>query len=491
MPATIDYDYLCRLREANPAWRLLCAESAPLALSFFNSAFIEPNVREMAESDLAEKLDDMLYSLREEHGENKFPRPAKEYIREWAESEKGWLRRFYREEGDEPFVDLTPSVEKAVSWVKSLEQNVFVGTESRLKIIFELLRQITEETNEDRAARIAALEKRRQEIDAEIERIKGGADYLLGDTAVRERFQQFASMARELLSDFREVEFNFRALDRDIRKRIARSTSPKGELLDGILGSADQIEESDQGKSFSAFMDFLRSSSRREEFDAMLEKTFKIKAIAASDYDKSLERIYDAWLEASRHTLVTRRMISAQLRRYLDGRVWLENRRIFELIGNITRTALENPARAALISMEMDEPGINVDLLMERPLFVPPSKSTVVSDNIEVAEDALSDDALFDTFYVDEEALAEHIDKALFGRVQASLGQVVEMFPIRQGLAELLGYLGLAAASESAFVDESSEEVISWVTEAGSTKSARLPRVVFAKAGGGSWQAER
>ncbi len=490
MAAKIDYSYLVSLRRNNPAWRLLCAESAPLALSFFNSAFIEENVREMAETDLAEKLEDELYRLRDELGEEEFPRPAREYIREWSEPEKGWLRRFYREGDDEPFIDLTPSVEKAVSWVKSLEQNVFVGTESRLKIIFELLRQITEETNEDRASRIEALEKRKAEIDAEIECVKGGKDYLLDDTAVRDRFQQFASMARELLSDFREVEFNFRALDRDIRKRIAISSSPKGELLDGILGSADQIEESDQGKSFSAFMDFLLSSGRREEFDAMLEKTFKIKAIAESGYDRRLERVYDAWLEASFHTRDARRMISAQLRRFLDGRAWLENRRIFELIGNITRFAAESPERAALVSMEIDEPGINVDLPMERPLFVPPSRTALLSDNIEVAEGA-DEDVLFDTFYVDEECLAQNIDEVLRGKAQASLAQVVEMFPIRQGLAEVLGYLGLAAESDSAFVDESAQEVITWITEAGAERRARLPRVVFAKAGSGAWRAAR
>jgi hypothetical protein len=39
---------------------------------------------------------------------------------------------------------------------------------------------------------------------------------LLEDTAVRDRFRQYMQLARELLADFREVEHNFRLLDRRV-----------------------------------------------------------------------------------------------------------------------------------------------------------------------------------------------------------------------------------------------------------------------------------
>ena len=61
-------------------------------------------------------------------------------------------------------------------------------------------------------------------------------------------------ISRELLSDFREVEHNFRTLDRG-RERIARGRA-KGELLEEIMGERDAIAGSDQGRSFRAFWDF-------------------------------------------------------------------------------------------------------------------------------------------------------------------------------------------------------------------------------------------
>lgn len=79
---------------------------------------------------------------------------------------------------------------------------------------------------------------------------------LLGDTALRDRFQQFTGLARELLTDFREVEHNFRMLDRRVRERIALWNGAKGDLLQDIMGERDVIADSDQGKSFRAFWDF-------------------------------------------------------------------------------------------------------------------------------------------------------------------------------------------------------------------------------------------
>ena len=68
---------------------------------------------------------------------------------------------------------------------------------------------------------------------------------LMDDTALKDRFQQFTQGARELLSDFREVEYNFRLLDRRVRERIALWEGGKGALLEQIMDERDAIAESD------------------------------------------------------------------------------------------------------------------------------------------------------------------------------------------------------------------------------------------------------
>ena len=88
-----------------------------------------------------------------------------------------------------------------------------------------------------------------------------------------------SATARELLADFRQVEDNFRLLDRELRERIAGWTGSKGELLDDVLGSRTTIAESDQGRSFHAFYDFLLSATKQAEFTELLERVQALAAI--------------------------------------------------------------------------------------------------------------------------------------------------------------------------------------------------------------------
>ena len=136
----IDFRSLEALRTHHPAWRLLRSDPAPLIASFLHRVFVVPNVRMMAEADLAEALEDELYALRDRLGVEAFPKAALDYLNGWASPEKGWLRKFYRQGSDEPQFDLTPSTEKAIAWLGTLSERSFVGTESRLLTLFELLK---------------------------------------------------------------------------------------------------------------------------------------------------------------------------------------------------------------------------------------------------------------------------------------------------------------------------------------------------------------
>ena len=140
---------------------------------------------------MVEALEDELFGLREQLGAEAFPGTAQGYLNDWAENDKGWLRKFYPSGTDEPHFDLTPATEKALAWLEGLTERAFVGTESRLLTLFELLRQMSEGSQTDPQVRIAELQKRRSDIDAEIARILAGDIPLLDDTGLKDRFQQF------------------------------------------------------------------------------------------------------------------------------------------------------------------------------------------------------------------------------------------------------------------------------------------------------------
>ena len=359
-----------------------------------------------------------------------------------------------------------------------------MGTESRLLTLFDLLKQMSEGSEADPAKRIAELQKKRAEIDAEIARVQSGDVPLLDDTALKDRFQQFTQGARELLTDFREVEHNFRQLDRRVRERIALWEGSKGALLEDIMGEREAIADSDQGKSFRAFWDFLLSSRRQEELTALLDRVLALPAVAHLNPDARTRRVHYDWMEAGEHTQRTVAALSQQLRRFLDDQAWLENRRIMDILHGIESKALAlRDAPAPSNVMEMAQASADIALPMERPLFTP-SVQPVIADLVLQAGDEDIDPAkLFDQVFVDAARLTRHIRHALQDRAQITLAELVASQPLQQGLAELVAYLQLGSASFSTVVDEDRPEPIHWQTLATDgqtiTRSARLPRVIF------------
>lgn len=475
------------LRDNSPAWRLLRADNAPLVLSFLHRVFVADNVRSISATELARRLDDELYALNQREagqrgGERgrRYPKAAKAYLDDWAVPEAGWLRKYYPDGTDEPHYDATPAVEKALQWLESLREREFVGTESRLNVIFELLRQIVFGTETDPSQRLAELRRQRQQIDEQIARVQAGDLPMLDETAVRDRYQQFAGTARELLADFREVEENFRKLDRQLREKIAGWHGGKGELLDDVLGSRESISGSDQGRSFQAFYDFLLSAARQEELSELLDRVHATAGIA--ERDARLRLIHYDWLDAAERTQATVRQLSEQLRRFLDDQVWFENRRVIDILRQIESRALAlRETKNIPVSMEIDAPAPAIRLPMERPLYAPVKKARITSDNVEDADEETDPSALFEQVYVDPEPLRGGIRQALRGQPRIGLAELVNRHPLQQGVAELVTYLALRDEAFAIVYDEAHRERITWSDADGRERAATLPRVTYAR----------
>jgi uncharacterized protein DUF3375 len=480
----VSSDEIAWLRANSPAWRLLRADNAPLVLSLLNQVFVEENVRSIPATELVSRLDDELYALNQ-RAPKSFPKPAKAYLDDWASPESGWLRKYYPEGTDEPHFDATPAVEKALQWVRSLGERDFVGTESRLNTIFDLLRQIVFGTETDPQARIEELKRQQRRLDDEIARIEAGDLGLLDSSGVRDRYQQFAATARELLSDFREVEDNFRKLDRQLREKITGWQGGKGELLDDVLGSRESIAGSDQGRSFQAFHDFLLSQARQEELSGLLAKVDELIG-AMAERDQRLKHVHYDWLDAARSTQATVRQLSEQLRRFLDDQVWFENRRVIDLLRVIEARALTlRDERTADFTMEVDDaPAIR--LPMERPLYTPISKARIDSGSIRPAADADETDVatLFDQVYVDPGPLRSNVRAALRRDSQVGLADLITAAPLTHGAAELVAYLSLRDDTFAIVYDESRTERVSWTGPDGRDRTATLPRVTFTRNAG-------
>ncbi len=474
----MDHADVERLRDRHPAWRLLRAVNAPLVLAFLGRFFVEDNNGATAASALAAALDDELYALNApDPAVPRYPKPATEYLEDWAHAEAGWLRRFYPVGSEEVHYDATPAFEKAYGWVTGLAVRPFVGTESRLHTAVELLRQIVHGAETDPQARLAELHKRRDAIDREIAEVESGNLTVLSPTALRDRYQQFAATARDLLSDFREVGENFRGLDRAARERIATWEGSKGGLLADLVGSRADINSSDQGRSFQAFHDFLLSEARQDELADLLARVQCMQDIAA---DRRLRTVHHDWSEAAERTQRTVRQISEQLRRFLDDQVWLENRRVLDLVRSIEGAALACRDDPPAIGLAVDQPGVGIVLPFERPLYDARPAASVESLLDPDADAEVDATALFGQPFVDQARLADNIRSAVPERSSALLSDIVDVYPLEQGAAEVVSYLALNEDDLDVAVDEGDETYIDY-THGGVDRRMRMPKVTVTR----------
>jgi hypothetical protein len=475
----MNYDEIVLLRNQHPAWALLRSNNVALVLSFLGRMFVDGNASGIRASTLVADLDEELYALNQRLGEDTFPRSASAYLDDWASPDHGWLRKYYPAGADEAHFDLAPAVEKAILWVQDLPSREFIGTESRLNTIFELLRQMVFGADDDPERRLAELKRRRAEIDEEIDRVQRGELSMLDAVSQRDRYEQFARTARELLSDFRQVEENFRGLDRTLREQIAGWSGSKGALLDEALGSRTNIAESDQGRSFQAFYDFLLSHHKQTELTDLLERLQHIEELGGQD--GRLRRIHFDWIDASERTQATVRLLSDQLRRFLDDQVWLENRRVFDLLRSIEAKALRVRSRPdRIVAMELDDSSVSINLPMERPLYRPSRRHSLETDSMEHGNDDFDSSAMLSQLYVDRDALIKRVISSLGRNDQVGLSDVVSDDPLEQGLAELVGYLSLQEPGLAVVFDEERRDQIRW--SAGEVERvADLPAVSFSR----------
>jgi hypothetical protein len=223
------------------------------------------------------------------------------------------------------------------------------------------------------------------------------------------------------------------------------------------------------------------SPESQEELSSLLEKVFSLEAVKNFSPDPRLKRIHFDWLEAGEHTQRMVAALSRQLRRYLDNKAYLENRRIIEILDSISRTALavrEEPPRGTF--MEIDDLAPRVVLPLERPLYQP-ATTVPLESHIESADGAdIDTEALFNARYVDLDRLRGNVARLLQNRGQVLLREVIEHHPLTGGLPELIGYLSLAGEEQGATFDESRQDHIAWQSESG-TRRVRMPRIIFTR----------
>ena len=398
-------------------------------------------------------------------------------MQQW--SQQGYLRRYY-DSTDEPVYELTPASENALKWLEDLTKQQFVGTHSRLLQLFSILQQLVNKTA-GQPDRIKKLEEDKRAIEEEIKKAKAGIYELADDTKLKEDYFLAEETAKRLLADFRQVEQNFRELDAETRREIIKSTLPKGKLLDDIFHKQDYLWNTDQGKSFKAFWEFLMSESMQQELEQLITRINEIPVIKRIREETVIDRIKTNLVEAGDKVNRTNDGLIEQLRKYVEQKSLLESKRILKSIESIEELLLKVKDQVDINQPLMQIEGIvKPAFFMERPPFTPPAK--VVFDGLAV-EAGLPDvdaDLLFEQFHIDLEELGRNVKSLLRHKSLVSLSEVLEVYTPTKGVAEILGYIQIASRESKHYINNStSEELTAENVETGKEFKIQAPVIIF------------
>lgn len=273
----MDYSQLIQTLNNSPSVKLLKMRSAEFFLVFVKGVFGEE--RAVGQEKLLMLLENQLDNqeiLEEDTSMERLVESndvkAKRLVKDWTD--RGFLTNYQNEEG-EIIYELSSYSNKVVDWIESLKKEDYIGTESKFKTLFSQLKELVEYSNEDREKRIELLRQRKEEIERQIERLEMGEEVeVYEDYQIEPRFNSLNKMAKELLSDFKEVDDNFKDIIKQIYQRQTDNEQKK-DLLTYIFDAYSELKNSQQGKSFYAFWEFLLSAELQKEWDELTDALYK------------------------------------------------------------------------------------------------------------------------------------------------------------------------------------------------------------------------
>lgn len=469
-----------RRMRTQPLWRLLASDSGPTVIGLLQSHLYEKE-RSLSASILFERLTRDIEELRAQ-GDG-FPQTAQAYVASWLN--EGYLERRFPAGATEEEYELSTATVEAIRFLTGIAEPHSTATESRLSLVIQQLVRLAEDTDTDKYRRIDRLMAEQVRIDIEIDAIQKGQMRVLPYESALERTREVITLADDLTGDFRRVRDQFEQLNRNLRERIMDSDGNRGEVLDSLFAGIDLIVESEAGKSFSAFWRLLTDPEQAAILEDALDSVMSRDFVDELDSKnrRFLLRLTRNLLEQGGAVHEVLQTFARSLKNFVQSREYLEQRRVNQLLKESQRAAISikdevKVTESLQYSLELTssrlqslsqwvlyDPSLQATPEQMREGDVPPIDLESVSELVAQSE-------------IDFRILKEHVRNMLEQRDQASIGDVLELFPADQGLGSVIGLLALASRHG---LKGDTVETVSWVGEDDQGRSAHIPKIYFLK----------
>ncbi|MCI2230465.1 DUF3375 domain-containing protein [Polaribacter sp. MSW13] len=485
----IESSKILKTLNTSPSVELLRLRNRDMIVEFLIKVFSKNQVVITSDKIHTQLADYLEYKKVENDEESEitvfdtYEEKAKKYILNWTN--KGFLTNYPDEQGDVYF-ELSAHSNKAIDWLANLKKEEFVGTESKFNNILNQLKELVEFTNEDTEKRIELLEEKKLEIEQQIQRIKTGEDVkVFEEFEILPRFNQINQSAKELLSDFKEVEDNFKDITKGIYRKHADGSLNKSDILEFTFDALEGLKESQQGKSFYAFWSFILNpelQSKWESLTSELYKTLEEKSIPINDpFLKGMKKhLHYSGQKVYKANDKMADKLSRIIRESESSKSELTKRVIQEIKKNLVELYSKKPN--SNISFELED-SQEINIPFERKLTFEQKEEIVYSEKPQIADEDITSSThlskLFSQSIIDKELLRKRIKNILKDKSQTTVLDVIENYGgIQKGLPELFGYIGVSKEFKHIINTDKTQCVI-FDTE--NNKQITIPEIILTK----------
>jgi len=458
-------------RQQHPAWLLLASTTGPAVLSCLQALFTEHRDGIDFETALLE----LAAVLRTQHEAGEFECKNDDCAVEAKKELRGWIKKKLIIERDGKIL-ATDALEAAMRFVDSLDNRIMTSTASRLSVVQREIENLETHLNPDQKSRVAHLERKINALEQELVDAKAGNVPILNANEAIEAIREVYNLAISLRTDFRRVEDSFRQADLLLRQSIISEQNHRGEVVDKLLDSHDNLLATDEGKVFHTFQQQL---SRTVELDNMKHRLRNIAShprandALKNDQQKELRWLAMRLVEESESVIRARARSERDVKSFLKSGLAAEHHRVGELLNEIFQQALEvDWSSQAVRRSDSPLPPIaiaNSGLpLVERLRFK--SLDDETAHQLDFSEQATDLENMDDEFWAafDELDRIRFINdtKALLQSRQRSMGiaEIAQQIPPTHDLEAIILWLTMAMEgdvpihSETEFVDVQNEE---------------------------------
>lgn len=432
-----------RYFEEHQAWVLLRADNGPYIFAFIETLFSDN--AEVTYGQARQLLDAELVQSRD-LGVWESNTPATTYLNQWIQ--QGYLRELNDQ------LSTTDAFQSALRFVKALDERSAGTTASHLRIVQEAVRDCVVAFSTEPEDKLAHLQQKKAEIQAEIDAIEAGVTVELDEATKRERMREVYHLAFQLSGDFRHLEEEIRLLDKDIRTKMITDDATRGEILQKLMDQEAELLKTEAGSAFDGFFQLLCDPHRQQEFREQLR--FLAESDAAG-YLTASQQYYLAELltvlsKESDQVIRMRRRTEQELRQYIESGQATENHQVNRLMIELEKAAIALDIDPAMLrqktALSLAIEPISFFSLDAWRLRAPAERLEINTDEEENLQH-LDAHVLAELETVNTMAVVSELHQILQQDGVRTIQELAERRVIHLGLEELMVYVRLAKAIDA------------------------------------------